>query len=288
MNGIVVIALLTRIFSNPCANVLQKKLTAGGTSSSAVNLFTFLTLSICCIPFALRENWSALPNEIWTACLIMGVLGALGNAALVEAIKGGEISVLGPLNSYKPIMGVFLAFFILSEIPSALALLGILMIALGSVYVMKKTGEKFSFKLFFERSVLLRFAAMFLTAAEAVFIKRVIEYSSAQTAFILWCFFCAAFSIPILFFLKKDLSIKLKNKTAAAMLLGIVACVGAMQLSTNFVFKYMDVGGALALFQLSALVSVVFGCKIFHEKNPWNKLAGAAIMAIGASLIIMN
>lgn len=60
-----------------------------------------------------------------------------------------------------------------------------------------------------------------------------------------------------------------------------------MQYSTNYVFLKMNVSYALALFQLSAIVSVFLGYKIFSEKNIAKKLFGSVIMVIGAVLIIL-
>ena len=50
----------------------------------------------------------------------------------------------------------------------------------------------------------------------------------------------------------------------------------------------MNVGYALALFQLSSLASVIFGYKIFKEKNILKKLTGSIIMVIGAIAVILS
>jgi valyl-tRNA synthetase len=49
--------------------------------------------------------------------LLGGLVGALGNAFLVKAIQNGELSVLGPINSYKSVVGVVVAVFLLGEVP---------------------------------------------------------------------------------------------------------------------------------------------------------------------------
>ena len=67
----------------------------------------------------------------------------------------------------------------------------------------------------------------------------------------------------------------------------IALCAGIMQFSTNYVFERMDVGYALALFQLSLVLSVIFGFVFFKEKNIIKKLAGSFIMICGSVLIIL-
>ncbi|MEP1953332.1 MAG: EamA family transporter, partial [Algoriphagus sp.] len=67
----------------------------------------------------------------------------------------------------------------------------------------------------------------------------------------------------------------------------LVVCIGTMQLSTNFVFEKMDVGYALSLFQLSILVSVLLGYRVFQEKDIKKKIIGSAIMIAGSVMIIL-
>ena len=68
----------------------------------------------------------------------------------------------------------------------------------------------------------------------------------------------------------------------------LIFAVGIMQYSTNFVFARMNVSYALALFQLSTLLSVFLGANIFKEKNLKNKIIGSVIMVIGAVILILG
>ncbi|MBR6126538.1 EamA family transporter, partial [bacterium] len=68
----------------------------------------------------------------------------------------------------------------------------------------------------------------------------------------------------------------------------LILSVGIMQFSTNYVFANMKVSYALALFQLSALLSVFLGVNIFNEKGFARKILASAIMVIGAVIIILG
>ena len=59
-----------------------------------------------------------------------------------------------------------------------------------------------------------------------------------------------------------------------------------MQLATLIAFRAMPVGYALALFQLSAVVSVLLGARYFAEQSIVRRLAGSAVMVAGAALIV--
>ena len=60
-----------------------------------------------------------------------------------------------------------------------------------------------------------------------------------------------------------------------------------MQISTNYVFQNIKVAYALALFQLSTIVNLVFGIKFFNEKDFKKKLIGTIIMTIGSIIIVL-
>ena len=49
----------------------------------------------------------------------------------------------------------------------------------------------------------------------------------------------------------------------------------------------MNVGYALALFQLSTIISIFLGYRIFKEQNIKKKLLGAVIMIAGSVVIIL-
>jgi drug/metabolite transporter (DMT)-like permease len=64
--------------------------------------------------------------------------------------------------------------------------------------------------------------------------------------------------------------------------------VGIMQYSTNYVFSKINVAYALALFQLSTILSVLLGVNIFREQNLGRKIISSLIMILGAVLIIFR
>ena len=285
---ILILALFFRIISGCVANVYQKKLTQNNSRPFAVNAATYFLLSILCIPFAFVYCKSFGTDIIYTA-MIVGILGALGNGFLVKALQDGDLSILGPINAYKSVFGLVLAFILLKEIPDLQGIAGITLIIFGSYFVLDTTKERFSFALIKNKSIQYRFLALIFCSAEAVFIKKLIELSNVTEAFILWCFAGALFSIILLAFykikIKTELS-KLKHINLLFLFI-IVFCTGIMQLTTNYVFENMNVAYALALFQLSSLVSIFLGYKIFKERNILKKLVGTVIMITGAVLIIL-
>lgn len=279
-----IVALGLRILSNPCANAVQKKL-AENNSSVLINLYSFGFLCLFCIIPALHYNWALYDISYWFYAILSGFLCTLGSVCLIKALEIGEISVLGPINSYKCIVGLILGAIFLGEIPDISEIFGVLFIILGSWFIFDTVKEGLSFALFKRLDIILRFCALLCSGSEAIVLKKVIQMSSATESFILWCIFGFIFSLIFFVLLRKKFVLFSKKDLMGCMWIAI--CLGIMQLSTNIVFKYMDVGLALALFQLSGVITVIFGYKFFMEQNFYKKLIGSIIMILGSCFILL-
>jgi len=279
-----IIAIITRIFSNPLANMYEKKVSMDG-SSLYTCFYSYLIMAICCIPFAFQYNWGNLPTKFWYYALLAGLMCAVARVCMVKALQLGELSVLGPINSYKAIVGLIVAFFLLREIPDISGLIGMGLIIGGSWFVFDTLEEGFSLKLLGRKDIVLRFIALILTGTEAVILKKIILLSNVTMSYLMWAWTGCLFTFLLtLFSGKKFVPIK---KHQIHQYLIICASLAIMQISTNFVFLNMKVGYALALFQLSAIVNLFFGIHFFTEKNVIKKLIGTVIMTAGSVVIIL-
>ena len=284
------LAVLLRVLSNPFSNVFQKKLTGKGHDPLIVNFVSYLLLSVVCMSFAWRVDWASFPCQFWLYAALGGVFGAVGNGFLVMALKRGDLSVLGPINSYKSVVGIIVGILLLGELPSLLGVVGVATIIFGSYFVFDTTEEGFSWSLLRNREIQYRIWAMVLTAIEAVLIKKIIVYSDTTVSFIVWCWAGALFSLLQLMVMKVSIGSGLSRIEPRDWLtfIMLIACIGTMQYTTNYTFKHMNVGYGLALFQLSTIVSIALGYKIFHEQGIVKKLVGSVIMIGGSVLIIFG
>ncbi len=276
------LAVILRIISNSFLNTKQKKLSIY-YSSLNVNFKTYFLLTVFALPLFFLLYFKSLNAEIFIWAATGGIFGALGNAFLISALKNGELSILGPVNSYKAIVGLVFGVFIIKELPGTESIIGIILIIFGSYFVFDTTKEGFSFALFKRKDIQHRFYALIFTGLEAVFIKKVIMLSDVFCSFLLWVIFGCVFSFLLLKVGRKKVDICSLKPFA-----GLSVLVLVMQLTTNYAFIKLPVASALSLFQLSNILNVFLGYKIFNEKHLLKKLTGSIIMIIGSIIILYD
>lgn len=169
-------------------------------------------------------------------------------------------------------------------------LLGVGLIVAGSYFVLKpKHGAGGGWRLLRQPEIRWRVLALICSAVEAVYIKRAVLLADATTVFVVWCGLGSVLSWGWYGSLHRSTvadQCRLLDSQRTSYL-ALIALVGLMQLSTTVAFSGMQVGYALALFQTSAVVSVLFGYQFFGERQLLPKLIGAIIMVIGAALIVL-
>ncbi len=274
------LAIIIRIFTNSMSNVFQKKLSLEGENPVVVNFINYLILSIFSIPLIFFTNIPITDINFIIYAILGGLTGAICNCFMVLALKRGELSVLGPINSYKAIIGLIFGMIILHEFPNIFGLIGIALIIFGSYFILETP------RAFLKKDIQYRIYALIFSAIEAVFIKKVIILSSIITSFITSCFLGAIFSFIIMsIFSEKNCKIPSKKHLIIYILTAV--CFGLMTFTTAYVFRYMNVGYALSLFQLSIIINVILGYKLFNEKNLLKKLLGSLIILIGSATIMI-
>jgi drug/metabolite transporter (DMT)-like permease len=286
------LVVFTRIISNPLSNVFQKKLTGNSARPVFIILVTYILLSLAMLPILFRLLPVQLGPSFFMNVSFCVLLAVVGNTLIVAALRITDLSILGPINAYKSIVSLLLGVFLLGEIPTILGVVGILLILVGSYFFIDQAaqGEKPAVRqLFQDRGVQFRLAALLFSATEAIFLKKALLLSTPLITFVFWCILGASIAlIPGIFMLKTGIKNDIgtfKQRTSTYLMLAVTT--GLMQLSTLYAFGVMQVGYSLALFQTSALLSVVFGYKFFREQNVMRRLVGASIMVVGAIFIVV-
>lgn len=289
----ITLCVLTRILINPISNVFQKKLTNASANPLFIIFVTHALLTLACAPALFYLLPLDVTASFWLYILICVLLAVVGNTLLVSALQITDLSVLGPINAYRAVVGLVLGIFLLQEIPSVTGVIGVLLIIAGSYFVVDNDASqprRNAFVQFFkERGVRLRFAALVLSAIEALFLKKAILLSSPFAAFICW----SILGLPVSFLavayllrgrIQSEVEVAKRNKAGY---LSLAVTTGLVAISTLFTLGTLQVGYSLALFQTSTIISVFLGYKYFQEQNILRRLYGSIIMISGAVLIIV-
>ena len=196
------------------------------------------------------------------------MLAVAGYLFLWYALRSTDLSVLGPINAYKAVLGLLLAVVLLGEVPTLFGLIGVALIVAGSYFVIDRVpgqAHGSAFRQFTrEPGVQLRFAALICSATESIFLKRALLLSSPITAFLIWTVLCFAIAAMAAVLLRRGVARRSDApQERMAHYLWLAVTTGLMQLTTLVTFGKLQVGYSLALFQLSTLVTVYLGHRYF-------------------------
>ena len=286
--------VLARIVANPVSNVFQKQLTQRSADPLFIICATHAFLTLACVPLLPGVLRSDLDGAFWASIGIAALLAVSGNVLLVHALRSGDLSVLGPINAYKSVVGLVLGIFLIGEVPTLVGVAGIILIVGGSYVVVDRNAaepRRNAFRQFFrEPGIRFRFAALGLSATEAVYLKKALLLSSPLTTFVLWSILGLPIAAGAVALLRREKAgdelrlLRLNMRTY----LWLAFTTGLMQLTTLVTFGKLQVGYSLALFQLSTLLSVLLGHRYFQERQVRKRLVGSLIMVTGAVLIVVS
>ena len=284
--------ILLRVLLSVTANALQKRLLL---DRAGVGHTWVLTYSMMLGPAVI---W-ALPlpqgGEFWQNVAIGGVLDALGNLAMVAALRSTDISVFGPLNAVRPILALMFGWMFLGEAPTAIGLAGIAVTVGGGVILFSENSAPRAERaqamiLRVWKAVLLRTLGLALGVVGSVFLKRAATVSSAEgtvAGWILCGLLCLLFCGSFRFFGGDEggshwgaLRVHWKWLTIHA------AVFLSMQWLTVRIFQETLLAYSFVFFQLGMLLQVFVGRIFFQEKALIRRLIAATIMALGSVLIL--
>lgn len=304
------LCIAVRILANPFSNVFQKLLTRKTADPLFIICVSHLLLSLACAPLVLFFP-VPLAADFWANMSVCALLAVAANVLIVEALKLSDLSIIGPINAWKPVVSLLPGMLLLREFPGWLGLGGIVLIVAGSYLIVDDDPDEpirnFRARFLRDKGIQCRFAALILSAVEAVFLKKALAGSSPPMTFTVWSILgfvvslvavavmigakpfathiANSQSVPPVGYLGHEVAVLRESKATYLMLF---LTTGLMQLCTIVTLEQLQVSYALALFQTSALISVVLGHRFFDEQHFVQRLAGAAVMVTGAVLIILG
>jgi drug/metabolite transporter (DMT)-like permease len=181
-----------RVILSVSANAVQKRLLLDRTGVHHTWIWTYALMLGPATCLALRHA-DATPLAFWRDILIGGGLDAIGNLAMVAALRGTDLSIFGPLNALRPILALLFGFLWLGEHPSAIGLAGIAITVVGGIVLFtgSETGTRSRLTEIW-KPLLLRLTGLALGVLGAVFLKSAAMMTPATVTVAAWIF-CGLF-----------------------------------------------------------------------------------------------
>ncbi|KGM07357.1 Permeases of the drug/metabolite transporter (DMT) superfamily [Methylophaga thiooxydans] len=285
-----VFVVLGRLLFSAFSNVFQKQLTHRGLHPFFIVFASYLVLAIICLPLLWTFNPFELSTRFWINIFFAALLDMAGTLFLVMSLSRTDLSVFGPLNAYKVVISMLLAMLFIGEIPSLQGFLGVCVIVAGSYFLFPpKSHQGRMWHLFTEKGVQFRFLSILLFSIGTLPLKNAVIAGGALPTTVFWCLIGLPLAgVAQLIFVRdnfRDDLVLAKNQFYPLLYLGCL--IFLMQYMTMLVFSQLLVAYSLALFQLSMVLQVFLGYRIFNEKHIFRRLAACLVM-VGGSLMVLN
>lgn len=251
------------------------------------SVFVFIS-SFILLPFV---RWELITAPIFLIIFIASLLGTAGLLYRMKAVRHLEVSYVSPLMNISPIFLLVISFFLLGERVQPLQLVGILLTVTGT-YLLQGHRHKGFFEplLRMVRSAHVHhliFALIALSFLQVLdkYIVDILGLGTPTYLFLVYLLISA--ELLVLEWVRFDMGDIKKDFGEDGK---YVALAGALFfLSVLFGLKSLElapVSVAIPIRRTSALFSIIIGGRMFHEKNLRRKLVAAALMVVGALLII--
>jgi len=136
----VIFALLAALFSAATTLMLKRSVSEGGAvlSTAAFRVIAGVMLAVA---FTVLGTWPPLPAPFWRTLgfVIPPEIG--GMLCLTLALRTGDVSLVQPIMGLIPLMVMAGGVIFLHEVPSAYAVAGIVLVAMGLYFVGLRRGE---------------------------------------------------------------------------------------------------------------------------------------------------
>ena len=186
---------------------------------------------------------------------------------------------------------MILAFFLLNEVPNLQGLAGIIIIILGSFFLappkQPKNTQHRLIQLFTNKGVQYRFLSILLFSIGTLPLKNAVLSGQALATTVFWCLLglplaCLSYRL----FTTEKISIVKQYKSAQSHIMMLSLLMFLMQYTTMIVLSQALIAYSLALFQLSMVLQVFLGYRIFKEQHIRRRLFSCLIMIFGSLMVL--
>jgi drug/metabolite transporter (DMT)-like permease len=228
-----------------------------------------------------------LDATFWVTVLILLPLEVAALILYVKAIRLSPLSLSVPFLALSPVFILFIAFFILGEVPTTGGLVGVFLIALGA-YLLNASASRYGLlgpirAISKEPGSMLMIVVSIIYGITSTLGKVAIEHSNP----VFFGFFYPFVLTVVLTFVVLRRG-RLKGVVSRPGTFLPIGFFSAVMVITHFVALGMtQVAYLISIKRTSLVFSVLYGRLLFKEVNIRERLLGAVVMAAGVALIAL-
>jgi drug/metabolite transporter (DMT)-like permease len=284
----VIAAFLTSLTS-----ILEKK-TLGKMHSIDFTSFQAVLAALVTLPILFQfEIWQTISLKIISLCFVVSVIATFAMFDVIRGVRHLEISESAPLFLLNPFFTTLLAYMVLGEKLSALQLVGIALLMLGT-YVLetKQISDIRGFLHNIGGNKYARFIiiGMVLYATTSLFDRIMLGYWHIPPMFyVALVQVFLAFDFIILFFWHNRNQVSTFRETFShwkiVLLIAVLTSAARIMFSTSVALA--SVGLVTAVKRSSSLFTTVIGGELFNDGNILRKSVACSIMILGVLLLAL-
>ena len=288
----IVLALLAASASAGTSLLLKRAVSLAGVvvSTVAFRIVAGVFLALSCLHAA---GWHALTPTYWraTAVVIPNEIG--GMLCLSLALSLGDVSVVQPIMGFIPLFTMIGGAFFLHELPSPIAIVGILLIVTGLYFVgLRRGGSAWEPLRAFatqRASWYGLLAALFWTVTSLTHKVGIGQVGPMPWATTLTLGSGLALALVLPFVARSVGGLGLPTAgDAFPWLLVVVAtsvCFAVQQFGLHNALRLSQAGYVMALVLSSILIATTVGVLVLRERGGSYRITGALLVSSGVALI---
>ncbi len=283
----ILITLLSAVFFG-LSQALRKKALAFESIFDFIGSYAIVQF-IFSIPILFFDIQFEIPGKILVLIIIFCIMNIITAFFMYASYKNEEVSTVAPLINFSPAFLLVLSFFLLSEAPTTLQIMGVVVIIIGGYYLTIKNIKNWHhpFTEIKKKYLFFMLLVLILASFMAIIDKTVLQTISAFTKYF-WAVLINTVFIMILVVVSGRLKTVLKVLKEHFWIFSIPAILdnfAAFSILWVIALPTVLVSLVIPIRRFSTLITVFLGGKMYHEHRIPHKIIASAIMLAGIFII---
>jgi len=288
----IVLALLAALASAGTSLLLKR---AVGQAGVVVTTVAFRAVGgvLLAIATTLAGPWPATTPTFWRAFAVVIPNEVGGMLCLSAALSLGDVSAVQPIMGFIPLLTMIGGALFFNEQPSALAMIGILLVVLGLYFVGLRKGssalEPLRAFATSRASWIALLATLFWTVTSLTHKVGIAEVGAMPWATALTLGSAVALSVALPIVARSNSGVGLPRQTMPwlqfVVLTGI--CFAVQQFGLHNALRRSQAGYVMAVVSSSILIATAVGVLVLREQGGSHRITGALLVSSGVALIAM-